>query len=131
MGERRVYEILPMRSSSIGIGIIGSGRAGMIHARNFARLVPGAHVAAVGDAVEDTRREAASELGVKAFADYRQLLHDPAVQGVVIAAADKAGVVLQIGFMRRFDAGFRAAHGRVMAGEIGDVVLVKSCTMRK
>ena len=166
MGERRVYEILPMRSSSIGIGIIGSGRAGMIHARNFARLVPGAHVAAVGDAVEDTRREAASELGVKAFADYRQLLHDPAVQGVVIAAptalhreiavtaaecgkhifcekpmamnaaecddmiaaADKAGVVLQIGFMRRFDAGFRAAHGRVMAGEIGDVVLVKSCT---
>ena len=27
-----------MKSSVIGIGIVGAGRAGMIHARNFARL---------------------------------------------------------------------------------------------
>ena len=46
----------------------------------------------------------------------------------MIAAADKTGVVLQIGFMRRFDDGSRAAYERVKAGEIGDVMLVKSCT---
>jgi myo-inositol 2-dehydrogenase/D-chiro-inositol 1-dehydrogenase/scyllo-inositol 2-dehydrogenase (NAD+) len=46
----------------------------------------------------------------------------------MIAAAENAGIVFQIGFMRRFDESFRAAHERVQAGEIGNVVLVKSCT---
>jgi myo-inositol 2-dehydrogenase/D-chiro-inositol 1-dehydrogenase/scyllo-inositol 2-dehydrogenase (NAD+) len=46
----------------------------------------------------------------------------------MIAAAERAGVVLQIGFMRRFDQNFCGAYERVRAGEIGSVVLVKSCT---
>jgi myo-inositol 2-dehydrogenase/D-chiro-inositol 1-dehydrogenase/scyllo-inositol 2-dehydrogenase (NAD+) len=46
----------------------------------------------------------------------------------MIAAAEAARVKLQIGFMRRFDAGFVAAKQRVDAGEIGKVVLVKSLT---
>ena len=156
-----------MKSSIIGIGIVGSGRAGMIHARNFARLVPGARVAAISDPVAAARAAAKAELGeVADCADYRALLDDRSVQGILIAAptalhreiavaaaergkhvfcekpmamnpaecdamiaaADKAGIVLQIGFMRRFDDSFRAAHERVKAGEIGDVVLVKSCT---
>ncbi len=156
-----------MTPSTLGIGIIGSGRAGLIHARNFARLVPGARVAAVTDAVPATREAASRELdGATAHPDYLRLLDDPAVHAVVIAAptalhrdiavaaaragkhvfcekpmamnpaecqtmidaAEAAGIVLQIGFMRRFDVHFRAAHARVQAGEIGDVVLVKSCT---
>ena len=156
-----------MNSSVIGIGIVGSGRAGMIHARNFARLVPGARVAAISDPVAASRAAAIGELGAVAdYADYRALLDDRSVQGILIAAptalhreiavaaaergkhvfcekpmamnpeecdtmigaAEKAGIVLQIGFMRRFDDSFRTAHDRVKAGEIGDVVLVKSCT---
>ena len=46
----------------------------------------------------------------------------------MIAAAKSARVTLQIGFMRRFDAGFLAAKQRIDAGEIGRVVLVKSLT---
>jgi myo-inositol 2-dehydrogenase/D-chiro-inositol 1-dehydrogenase/scyllo-inositol 2-dehydrogenase (NAD+) len=46
----------------------------------------------------------------------------------MVEAAEKAGIVLQIGFMRRFDEAFRQARERVQAGEIGEVVLVKSCT---
>jgi len=46
----------------------------------------------------------------------------------MIAAAEAARVKLQIGFMRRFDAGFVAAKQRVDADEIGKVVLVKSLT---
>ena len=46
----------------------------------------------------------------------------------MIAAAESARIKLQIGFMRRFDAGFVAAKQRVEAGEIGRVVLVKSLT---
>lgn len=156
-----------MAPSPLGIGIIGSGRAGMIHARNFARLVPGARIAALTDTVPAAREAASRELdGATAHPDFHALLDDPAVHAVVIAAptalhreiavaaaragkhifcekpmamrpedcramvdaADLAGVVLQIGFMRRFDASFRAARARVDAGEIGDVVLVKSCT---
>src|SRR5208337_1433877 len=45
-----------------------------------------------------------------------------------IAACDAGKVKLQIGFMRRYDDSFRAAKERVEAGEIGDVVLVKSLT---
>lgn len=45
-----------------------------------------------------------------------------------IAAADEAGVVLQVGFNRRFDAGFRAAFDAIAAGAIGSVQLMRSLT---
>jgi myo-inositol 2-dehydrogenase/D-chiro-inositol 1-dehydrogenase/scyllo-inositol 2-dehydrogenase (NAD+) len=46
----------------------------------------------------------------------------------MIAACEKAGVILQIGFMRRFDPEFEAAWARVQAGEIGRPILIKSLT---
>jgi myo-inositol 2-dehydrogenase/D-chiro-inositol 1-dehydrogenase len=45
-----------------------------------------------------------------------------------IAAADKAGVVLQVGFNRRFVRSFRAAHLDVVAGRIGQPQLLRSLT---
>ena len=47
---------------------------------------------------------------------------------VMIAAAAKNNVVLQIGFMRRFDRSFVYAKEQVKQRAIGDVVLVKSLT---
>jgi myo-inositol 2-dehydrogenase/D-chiro-inositol 1-dehydrogenase/scyllo-inositol 2-dehydrogenase (NAD+) len=157
-----------MGSSDIGIGIIGAGRAGMIHARNFHTLVPGASLARLSDVSAETLRAAKAEFegDVGESATYQDLLKEQSVHAVVIcaptsmhcriaveaaesgkhifcekpmamntaecdsmiAAAEKAGVVLQIGFMRRFDENFRAAYERVKAGDIGEVVLVKSCT---
>lgn len=46
----------------------------------------------------------------------------------MIAAAENAGVALQIGFMRRFDPEFSAAKARIDAGEIGRPMLIKSLT---
>lgn len=46
----------------------------------------------------------------------------------IIAAAEANGVVLQLGFMRRFDPEFVAAAARIEAGEIGRPMLVKSLT---
>lgn len=153
--------------AKIGVCVIGSGRAGMIHARNFAGRVAHAELAAIVDARKETVDESCRELGVRnGYQDYRQALADPRVHAVVvvvptvmhrdivvaaakagkhvlcekpmamnpaecdqmIAACDAAGVKLQIGFMRRFDASFMAARQRLEAGEIGDVVLVKSLT---
>ncbi len=45
-----------------------------------------------------------------------------------IRAAQAAGVVLQVGFNRRFDSGFRAAHDAVSSGAIGTVQLMRSLT---
>jgi predicted dehydrogenase len=153
--------------ATIGVCVIGSGRAGMIHARNFAGRVPHAELVALVDARRETVDESCRELGVKtAYTDYREALADPRVHAVVvvvptvlhrdivvaaakagkhvlcekpmamnpaecdemIAACRSAAVTLQIGFMRRYDASFMAARARLDAGEIGDVVLVKSLT---
>ncbi len=46
----------------------------------------------------------------------------------MLAEVRRAGVKLQIGFMRRFDAGFVAARARIEAGDVGRVVLVRSLT---
>lgn len=46
----------------------------------------------------------------------------------MIAAAGQRGLVLQIGFMRRFDPDFEAAFARIEAGEIGTPILIKSLT---
>ncbi|MBL8134021.1 MAG: Gfo/Idh/MocA family oxidoreductase [Anaerolineae bacterium] len=47
---------------------------------------------------------------------------------LMIAAAAKNGVILQLGFMRRFSPEFVAAAERINAGEIGQPMLVKSLT---
>lgn len=46
----------------------------------------------------------------------------------IIAATEKKGLTLQLGFMRRFDPEFVAAARRVHAGEIGEVMMIKSLT---
>ena len=45
-----------------------------------------------------------------------------------IAAVDQAGVALQVGFNRRFDADFAAAHQAIVAGTIGTPQLLRSLT---
>jgi myo-inositol 2-dehydrogenase/D-chiro-inositol 1-dehydrogenase/scyllo-inositol 2-dehydrogenase (NAD+) len=156
-----------MQHDPIGIAVIGTGRAGMIHAESFARAVPGARVVALAEPVPEALRRAADALGVTAaFANYEDAIRHPQVDAIVVAtptslhqeivlaaaeagkhilcekpmamnvpecdamlaAADRGGVVLQIGFMRRFDEGFRAAKARIDAGEIGGVVQVKTLT---
>ena len=69
----------------LGICVIGSGRAGMIHARNFARGVAGARLVALADAHAPTLEAARRELDVETgFADYKDALADPRVDAVVV-----------------------------------------------
>jgi len=46
----------------------------------------------------------------------------------ILSAAEADGVLLQLGFMRRFDPEFTAAAQRIQAGEIGQPMLIKSLT---
>ena len=74
-----------MSNRPLGVAVIGSGRAGMIHARNFAAGLEGARLVAMVDPVDSAREAALRELGLsKGYADYRQALSDPAVEAVVV-----------------------------------------------
>ncbi len=76
-----------MEKTGLGIALIGAGRAGMIHAENFAHRVEGARIAAVVDVVEENARRAAALLGCETVhTDYTRVLDDPAVQAVMVVS---------------------------------------------
>ena len=69
----------------INVCVIGTGRAGMIHARSYNGSVPGARLAALCDPVEESLKAAQLETGVeKVYTDYRDALADPEIDAVVI-----------------------------------------------
>lgn len=75
-----------MIKSKVGICLIGCGRAGMIHGRNFMNKVAGAQITAVVDAVEEAAKAAADELSVDAwYTDYKQILDNDVIDAVIIA----------------------------------------------
>jgi myo-inositol 2-dehydrogenase/D-chiro-inositol 1-dehydrogenase/scyllo-inositol 2-dehydrogenase (NAD+) len=69
----------------------------------------------------------ASEAGKHVFVEKPMAL-SLAECDAMIAAAERKGVFLQIGFMRRFAPEFVAAYERIQAGEIGRPMLIKSLT---
>ncbi len=76
---------MPKDDRKIGVCVIGSGRAGMIHGRNFARRVSRARLVALTDAHPPTLRAACGELEVETgYTDFRQAIADPRVDAVVV-----------------------------------------------
>ena len=53
---------------------------------------------------------------------------DPAKIREALAAVEKAGVKLQIGFVRRFDHNHKKVHDIIASGKLGDVQIVKVCS---
>jgi inositol 2-dehydrogenase len=156
-------------TGTVGIGVVGVGRIGRMHASLLAHQVPGASVAMVHDAHEGVARDVADELGVTAVADVGELLAADDVDAVAICsstethadlivgaaragkaifcekplslaledaqimkdAVAKSGVFFQLGFMRRFDAGYAAAKKKIEAGAIGKPCVFKSTSKDK
>lgn len=69
----------------LNICLIGVGRAGMIHARNFTSHVNGAKLLAICDPSDDNLAAAKQELNVKyVYKDYREALDNKEIDAVVI-----------------------------------------------
>ncbi|HHY47481.1 MAG TPA: Gfo/Idh/MocA family oxidoreductase [Firmicutes bacterium] len=71
----------------VGVGVIGVGYIGQVHAQIYSRL-PGARIVGVADVDAARANEVAARLGCKAFADYEELLSQPGLEGVSICTPD-------------------------------------------
>ena len=65
--------------------------------------------------------------GVPAFCEKPVALELAAVDAV-IDEVERAGILVQIGFQRRFDPGYRAARDAVHAGELGKLLVLRAAT---
>ena len=74
----------------VAIGLIGAGRIGTSHAQVIAERVPGARLVAVADPRLDAARSLAFRFGAMAVSGPAELITDPAVEAVVIAASSTA-----------------------------------------
>ena len=73
-------------SKKIGIGVIGVGAIGRVHAQNLARRVPNASLVAIADANKAAADAVATQTGVQeVYVDYHRLLQDKDVEAVVVA----------------------------------------------
>lgn len=68
----------------IGVGVIGAGLMGSIHARLLATAVPGAKLVAVCDPDRSAAERVAG--GAKRYADGLELIADPDVDAVIVAS---------------------------------------------
>jgi myo-inositol 2-dehydrogenase / D-chiro-inositol 1-dehydrogenase len=69
----------------------------------------------------------AAEAGLPAFCE-KPVALDLASLDAVLEDVARAGILVQIGFQRRFDAGYRAAHDAVAAGAVGRLLVVRAAT---
>jgi myo-inositol 2-dehydrogenase/D-chiro-inositol 1-dehydrogenase len=69
----------------------------------------------------------AAAAGIPAFCEKPVALDRETIDDV-IAAVTAAGILVQIGFQRRFDAGYRAARDAVAGGRVGNLLAVRAAT---
>ncbi|HEX7833508.1 MAG TPA: inositol 2-dehydrogenase [Thermoanaerobaculia bacterium] len=144
----------------IGIGVLGYGRIGRIHADNV-RASQFATLVKVADPFFGAGIDAPDDIAWTP--DVQSVIDDPAVDAVMICtptpthapmvlaaaaakkqifcekpldleidvatraveAAQRAGVILQVGFNRRFDPSFRRVRDAVRDGEIGSLCMLR------
>ena len=69
----------------------------------------------------------AADAGLPAFCE-KPVALDLAALDEVTAYTERAGILVQIGFQRRFDAGYRAARDAVAGGAVGTILVLRAAT---
>jgi len=70
----------------------------------------------------------AADAGIPIFCE-KPITLDLESTDEAIALVESAGIPLQVGFQRRFDAGYRAARDMARAGEFGEIYLVHATSL--
>jgi myo-inositol 2-dehydrogenase/D-chiro-inositol 1-dehydrogenase len=75
-------------TGKVKIAVIGTGRMGSVHVRNIARDIPEADLVAICDIRLEVAQALADETGIsRVVKDYKEILADPAIEAVLIAAS--------------------------------------------
>ena len=74
-----------MLNQEIGLGLVGAGAIGRVHARNIHERVPDARLAAVAD-IDQKAATSIAELNgdAKVYSDYADMLRDDSVQALIL-----------------------------------------------
>jgi myo-inositol 2-dehydrogenase / D-chiro-inositol 1-dehydrogenase len=73
-------------ATPVGVGLIGAGQIGKIHAQNLSRRVPNARLVAIADSNMEAAKSVAALTGVvDVESDYRELLRKKDVDAVIVA----------------------------------------------
>ncbi|GAA0474206.1 Gfo/Idh/MocA family oxidoreductase [Streptomyces sp. NPDC046215] len=124
VGELVVADADPGRAAAL------AARVGARAASPDAVLMPGAVDAVVITAATAAHAgliTAAARAGLPAFCE-KPVALDPAATLRALREVDAAGTLLQLGFQRRFDAGFLAAREALRAGRLGRVHTIRTVT---
>lgn len=69
----------------------------------------------------------AARAGLPAFCE-KPVSLDLATLDELLEEVERAGTLVQVGFQRRFDPGYRAAHDAVAAGALGELLVLRGAT---
>ncbi|CAM9135478.1 unnamed protein product [Ectocarpus sp. 13 AM-2016] len=84
----RAASSLRMAEEPLGVGVIGCGRIGDIHAKTLAFRTPGAKLVAVSDIFEDAGARVVEGCNglPKFYKDWKEMVHDPEVGAIVVGS---------------------------------------------
>ncbi|MFM8651736.1 MAG: inositol 2-dehydrogenase [Acidimicrobiaceae bacterium] len=74
-------------NKSIGIGVLGCGRIGVMHAELIAQRIEGAHLAGVYDVISESARKVAKKFGCQHFSDPESLMSSADVNAIAICTS--------------------------------------------
>lgn len=90
LSSQTAFNSLTKHNKMVRIALIGAGRAGMIHAKNFRAAVNNCMLTAIVDPNEEAAIQAARTLQVDTYyTDYKEALQDDNVDAVVIVTPTK------------------------------------------
>ena len=116
----------PGRAERVAAELGPQARAAASPEAVFAAGVDAVVVAASTPAHAPMLRLAAAA-GIPAFCEKPVALDLDALDEV-LEDVERAGILVQVGFQRRFDAGYRAAREAVAAGDLGTLLVVRAAT---
>jgi myo-inositol 2-dehydrogenase / D-chiro-inositol 1-dehydrogenase len=69
-------------ASEVGLGLIGAGAIGRVHAKNIQTNIKGARLAAVADVDQNAAKSVAGD--AKVYSDFHEMIRDDSVAGVIV-----------------------------------------------
>jgi myo-inositol 2-dehydrogenase/D-chiro-inositol 1-dehydrogenase len=83
-------------NKSIGIGVLGCGRIGVMHAELIAQRIEGAHLAGVYDVISESAQKVATKFGCQHFSDPESLMSSADVNAIAICTSTDTHVEVLI-----------------------------------